>query len=119
MNITVKRIPEDKLSQLQSNHLKIAREIAGNTPIYAASIHDSVPIIGAFELQTNRIFIVPQRLNHLQGVVNTAIHEKAHAISRANDGTKAHEKAIEKLSKEVADKASRGGFDRYLSNAVW
>lgn len=115
MNVKLETIPEEKLSQQQRVHLQFARHIVGKVPIFPAHIHNGVPIIGAYKLQTGEIFITPQRLDRLRYTMNTTIHELAHHQSGADDGTRAHDNAIKRLGAQVMAEAEN---DKYLSETL-
>lgn len=119
MNIKINVIPESKLSPLQLSHLQVAKEIARGLDVHPAHITNSVKIIGAYKLSGGPIYISPERLNKLRWTINTAIHEKAHHVSQANDGTRHHDDAISRLSAQVAQDASTGRFDDFLKEVQW
>jgi hypothetical protein len=119
LNITIRTIPDNKLSSLQKSHLELARRIAEKVPVYPANITNSVRIIGAYKVHSGPIYIDPERLKRLSTTVNTTIHEKAHHISQADDGTIAHDKAISEISHQLAKDVSEGKIDKYLADVVW
>lgn len=119
MNITITTISEEHLTPLQKRHLEVAQEIAGEFPVIPANLHDHVVIIGAFDLWAKKEYIVPKRLERLSSTLNTTIHETAHAITRADDGTPEHDKAIKDISSQVAENARRGMYDDYLKDVKW
>lgn len=119
MNISVKIVPETELTATQKTHLEVARQVTKDVPTYPARMHNSAIIIGGYRLSSGPIYIASQRLHRLRTTIDTTIHEMGHHISKADDGTKAHNDAIRKLSAEVAQKVKRGEYDKYLSEAVW
>ena len=119
MNITVDIVPETQLTATQRTHLKVARQVARGVPTYPARMHNSAIIIGGYKLSSGPIYIAPQRLHKLSTTMNTTIHELAHHVSQSGDNTRAHNEAIKKLSAEIAEKAKKGEYDKYLNGAVW
>lgn len=118
MNVKINVLPESTLTPRQIVHLRIARTVAGIT-VYPADLHNSVKIIGAYRQYGGPIYIAPERLKRLSTTMNTTIHELAHHVSQAGDGTSAHSRAIKQTSDKVAARASSGELDKYLGDAVW
>jgi len=118
MNVKINVLPESTLTHQQIVHLRVAREVAGIT-VYPADLHNSVKIIGAYRQYGGPIYIAPERLNRLSTTMNTTIHEKAHHVSQADDGTRAHNQAIRQVTDKLVDKVNKGELDGYLSEAKW
>ena len=119
MNVTVTTVPEEQLSPLQKTHLQLAREFVEDVNLHPANIHNSVKIIGAYDMKAERIFVAPERLQRLSTTANTSIHELAHHESKADDGTQAHEASISDITHRIALCASSGKYDYLLSEAIW
>ena len=119
MNVTVSVLPESTLTHLQLVHLKIAKAVAGNVAVYPADIHNSVKIIGAYRQYSGPVYIAPERLQKLSTTMNTCIHEIAHHVTQAGDGTKVHREGISKITARVAKEAKEGKYDSLLEEAVW
>jgi len=123
MDIKIDKIPEEKLSTIQRTHLRIAREIARGVPVTPAKLinrkRKHIHIIGAYETWERRIFIAPERLNHLNTTLDTTIHEVSHHESQRDDGTKEHIDAILRVTHRVAQQAEEKRYDSLLGEAVW
>ena len=119
MNVSIKAVPENKLTTLQLTHLKVARQVAGSVPVYPASMHNSAKIIGAYRLQSGPIYIAPERLLRLRYTMNTTIHELGHHESQADDGSKAHDQAMSRITRRVSEMAREGTLDAHLGGVIW
>ena len=118
MNVNIDVLPETALTPQQIVHLRIARTVARIT-VYPARLHNSVKIIGAYRQFGGPIYIAPERLKRLSTTMNTTIHERAHHVSQADDGTRTHSRAISKITAQVAEEAQAGKYDSLLKEAVW
>jgi len=119
MKISIKTIPDDKLTDLQRTHLQVARELSGNVKVHPAELTDHVKILGAYRSPFGPIYINPGRLTKLRWTINTTIHELAHHRSQAGDGTKLHDSYIGKVTHEVTEIAENGGLDDRLIGVEW
>jgi len=119
MNVHIVTLQEEKLTPIQKRHLKVAKKVAGSTPVLPAKIHNTLKIIGAYDLGARKIYITPERLERLKSTMNTTIHELAHHDSRADDGTKKHDEAITRLTNEVTERARNGEYDELLGEVRW
>jgi len=119
MNVKINVLPESTLAPQQIVHLRIARFVAGEVTVYPADLHDSVKIIGAYRLYGGPIYVAPERLHQLRNTINTVCHELGHHVSQADDGTRAHSKAIRQVTDKLVGKVNKGELDGYLSEAVW
>lgn len=119
MNVKINVLPESTLTPQQIVHLRIARFVASEVTVYPADLHDSVKIIGAYRQYGGPIYIAPGRLQKLSTSMNTCIHELAHHVSQANDGTRAHNQAISEITTHVTKEAKEGKYDSMLREARW
>jgi hypothetical protein len=126
----VEIIPDERLSRAQVAHLKLARAIADATfahhrvegGVFAAIIppaSDRVRTAGMYARESERVYISADQLSSGRATVDTVIHELAHHMSGAEDGTEAHNSAMTRVAAMVVQSTAEGKFNEILKDVSW
>jgi len=119
MKVSIKALPESKLTDIQKVHLQVAKKLAAGVAVVPAELKNNIKILGAYRCPFGPIYISPERLTRLRWTINTTVHELAHHRSQAGDGTRIHDEFIGKVTHEVTAVAESGKIDKELEGAEW
>jgi len=124
----VEIIPDEKLTDRQRAHLRLARAIAEATlmrkltGVHAAiipSASDRMRTAGLYSSKTQAIYIAPDQLQTARATVDVLIHEMAHHTSEREDGDPEHNSQMTVLGSRVVQLTAGRTFDEELKQAVW
>ncbi len=126
----VQIIPDGRFSKGQLANLKLARAIAVGTfthhrvegGVFAAIIppaSDRVRTAGMYARESERVYISADQLSSGRATVDTVVHELAHHMSGAEDGTEAHNSAMTRVAAMVVQATAEGKFNEILKDVSW
>jgi hypothetical protein len=132
----VKTVPDNNLTPRALAHLKLAREITRsfipiNTPEIIAGIippaSDRARTQGMYELETNRVYIALDKLEHFRDTIDVLVHELGHHIAytrtqssiQMEDLQPAHSEAMTYVAAGIFRRVAERAYDPYLKDVVW
>ena len=122
------RIPDEKLSPRERDHLELARAMARKLPsssvrgVYAAIIppaSDRARTAGMYSRETQEILISLEQLDRGRSTVDTLLHELAHHESGAEDLSREHSEQMTWLAARALEELAGGTWREELEKVKW